>query len=131
MKSLILYGREELKSIGKADNLIRLGLLIVSIFVGANKYGSLATAETIFVFYSAISLFAIAFSGRKIFTQKNLRKSNSIEQGRLFYHLISIIIVLSGLLYFQSRTAYIFTAAFTIIFCFVAVVSMLLIKPKR
>ncbi|WP_162427361.1 hypothetical protein [Pontibacter pudoricolor] len=131
MKSLILYGVEELKSISKADNLIRLGLLIVAVVVGTNKYGSLATAETVFVFYSSISLFAIAFSGGKIFTQKNLRKTNSIEQGRLFYHLISIMIVISGLLYFQSRTVYIFIAAFTIIFCFVAGVSMLSIKLKK
>lgn len=131
MKSLVLYGREELKDISKAGNLIRLGLLIVAVVVGVYKYSFYATTVTIFIFYSAISLFAIVFSGRQIFALKNLRKNNSVEQGRFLYHLISIIIVLSGLLYFHSRTVYIFTAGLTIILCFAAGVSVLSTKFKK
>ncbi|WP_162426098.1 hypothetical protein [Pontibacter pudoricolor] len=131
MKSLVLYVREELKNIGNTDTLISIGLLIIGLVVGINKYGSQATVVVIFVFFSAFTLFEIVFSGKEIFSLNNRRKNNSIEQGRFLYHLISLFIVLLGLLYFHSRTVYIFTAAFTIIFCFVAGVSMLATKFKR
>jgi len=131
MKSLVLYGREELKNIGRADNLIRLGLLIIAIVVGTYKYSLYATTVTIFIFFSAISMLTIVFSGRKIFSLNFLRKDNSIEQGRFYYYLVSIIIILSGLLYFQSRTVYILTAGLTIILCFAAGVSMLSTKFKK
>ncbi|WP_299706481.1 hypothetical protein [uncultured Pontibacter sp.] len=125
MKSLILYGRERLKNIGKADSLIRIGLFIIAGAVGTHKYGLYATAVIIFILYAAITLFEIVFSGKEIFNLNNLRKMNSVEQGRLFYHFIALIIVLWGMFYFQSRTVYVLTAALTIVLCFATGVGLL------
>jgi hypothetical protein len=125
MKSLILYAKEKLADISKGGSLTRISFLVVALAVGIHKYGMHAAAITIFIFYAAITLFEIVFSGREIFTLNNLKKKNSIEQGRLFYHFIALIIVLSGMIYFQSKTVYILTAGLTIVLCFATGVGLL------
>ncbi len=130
MRSLLLYGREELKGIGKFENLVTIGLLAVAIPVGIFEYGLNATLQTIFVYFAAVTLFGLVFSGREIFGMKNLTKMNSVEQGRCLYHILAFTCVVLGLLYLQHRAVYIFTATVTILMCFATGVSLLAARFK-
>ncbi|MDO6390802.1 hypothetical protein Q4E40_11740 [Pontibacter sp. BT731] len=131
MKSLILYSQGGLKGISKVDNIVILCLAAVAIPVGVNKYGLYVTAVVVFIFYAAFTLFEIVFSGKEIFTFKNLKKKNSIEQGRLIYHLIALTVVICGLLYLDDRTVYILVAGLTIVMCFATGISLLSLKFKK
>lgn len=131
MKSLILYSQQKLRGISETDNIVTLCLLAIAIPVGADKYGWYATAIVVFIFYAAFTLFEIVFSGREIFAVKNFNKKNSIEQGRLFYHLIALTFIFCGLLYLHDRAIYIMTASITLVMSFATVVGLLSLKFKK
>ncbi|PVY40416.1 hypothetical protein [Pontibacter virosus] len=131
MKSLILYSKEGLRGISKVDNIVTLCLVAVAIPIGIYEYGLYATVVTVFIFYAAFTLFEIVFLGREIFAFRNLKKKNSIEQGRLFYYLIALTIIFCGLLYLHDKTVYVLTASITIVMCFATGISLLSLRFKK
>jgi len=126
-----MYTKEELKGSFKTENLFRLGLLIVGLLVGTNKYGYKATLITVFIIYSFISLATLIYYRKDIFVTKHLKKTNSLECGRIQYHLISIIVILLGLIYLQSKTVTILIASMTVAFIIIIWILNLSVKIRR
>ncbi|MBF8963316.1 hypothetical protein I0P70_08670 [Pontibacter sp. FD36] len=131
MKSLILYSREKLRGISEADNIVTLCLVAIAIPVGVYKYGLYATILTMFILYAAFTLFEIVFLGREIFAFRNLKKKNSREQGKLFYHLIAITVIFCGMLYLHDKAVYMLTASITIVMCLATGIGLFSLRFKK